>query len=141
MTGEHHDRAATAEGALRGRRILIVEDESMVIMLLEDFLTDIGCTVVGVASRIDQASAQAAAPTFDAAILDVNLNGQQTFALARDIIGGGRAVVFATGYGASTLPPDLRHVPVLQKPFHQQDLERTLRAALGGHVAGAGSPS
>jgi hypothetical protein len=45
--------------------------------------------------------------------------------------------VFATGYGASTLPPDLRAVPVLQKPFHQQDLERTLQAALGGPAAAA----
>jgi CheY-like chemotaxis protein len=132
MTGEQQHQGATAEDVLRGRRILIVEDESMVIMLLEDFLSDIGCTVVGVASRLDEALARAAAPDFDAAILDVNLNGQQSFALARDIIGRGRAVVFSTGYGASTLPADLRHVPVLQKPFHQQDLERTLRAALGG---------
>jgi CheY-like chemotaxis protein len=136
---EHH--GATTEGTLRGRRILIVEDESMVIMLLEDFLADIGCELAGVASRLNEAMAQVAAPSFDAAILDVNLNGQQTFSLAREIISRGRAVVFATGYGASTLPPDLRHVPVLQKPFHQQDLERTLRAALGGCLAGAGSSS
>jgi CheY-like chemotaxis protein len=139
MTGEHRD--ATAAAGLRGRRVLIVEDESMVIMLLEDFLEDLGCEVVGVASRLADALAQVETPAFEAAILDVNLNGQQTFALARDIIGRGRAVVFSTGYGASTLPPDLRDVPVLQKPFHQRDLERTLQAALGGGAAARSSIS
>jgi CheY-like chemotaxis protein len=128
------------QDALRGRRILIVEDESMVMMLMQDFLEDIGCEVAGVASRLNEALGQVETLAFDAAILDVNLHGQQTFALARDIIGRGRALVFATGYGASTLPPDLRDVPVLQKPFHQQDLERTLWAALG-RLAGAGSSS
>jgi CheY-like chemotaxis protein len=132
MTAEHH--GTMAEGGLRGRRILIVEDESMVIMLLEDFLGDIGCEVVGVGSRLQEALAHVETLEFDAAILDVNLNGQQTFSLARDIIGRGRAVVFATGYGASTLPPDLRDAPVLQKPFHQEDLERTLRIALSGRT-------
>jgi CheY-like chemotaxis protein len=132
MTAEHH--GTTADGGLRGRRILIVEDESMVIMLLQNFLEDIGCEVVGVGSRLKEALAQVEAVEFDAAILDVNLNGQQTFSLARDVIGRGRAVVFATGYGASTLPPDLRDVPVLQKPFHQEDLERKLQAALAGRT-------
>jgi CheY-like chemotaxis protein len=138
MTGEQH--GAMPQDGLRGRRILLVEDESMVIMLLEDFLADIGCEVAGVASRLDDALVQVAAVAFDAAILDVNLNGEQTFALARDIIGRGRPVMFSTGYGASTLPPDLRHVPVLQKPFQQKDLERTLSAAFG-RLAGAGRAS
>jgi len=132
MAAEHD--GTMAEGGLRGRRILIVEDESMVVMLLEDFLGDIGCEVVGVGSRLEEALAHVEMLEFDAAILDVNLDGQQTFALARDIVGRGRAVVFSTGYGASTLPPDLRNVPVLQKPFHQEDLERTLQAALGGRA-------
>jgi CheY-like chemotaxis protein len=139
MTGEH--RGVMAGTGLRGRRILIVEDESMVIMLLQDFIEDIGCEIAGVASRLNEALAQLETPTFDAAVLDVNLNGQQTFALARDIIAHGRAVVFATGYGASTLPPDLRHLPVLQKPFHQEDLERALSAALDGHLAAAARSS
>jgi CheY-like chemotaxis protein len=134
MMTEH---AGTATGAdhLGGRRILIVEDESMVIMLMQDFLDEIGCNVVGVAARLAEAHDKAGALTFDVAILDVNLNGQQTFALARAILAQGRAVAFSTGYGAGMLPPDLRHVPILQKPFHQQDLERTLRAALAGRVA------
>jgi len=122
-------RKAAPDVSLRGLRILIVEDESMVIMLLQDFLDALGCEVVGVASRLRQACAMLDALTFDAAILDVNLNGQQSFAIGRELLARGRAIVFATGYGAGTLPPELRHVRVLQKPFHQEDLERALRAA------------
>lgn len=120
---------------LRGRRVLVVEDESMVTMLMRDFLDDIGCAVAGVAARLEEANDTAGALAFDVAILDVNLNGQQTFTLARAILAQGRAVVFSTGYGAGTLPPDLRHVPTLQKPFLQQDLERALRAALAAATA------
>jgi CheY-like chemotaxis protein len=120
---------------LRGRRVLIVEDESMVMMLMQDFLDDIGCEVAGVAGRLKEAHDKIGALAFDVAVLDVNLNGQQTFALAREILASRGAVVFSTGYGAGMLPPDLRHVPILQKPFHQQDLERALRGALGGWVA------
>jgi CheY-like chemotaxis protein len=120
---------------LRSRRVLIVEDEFMVMMLMQDFLGDIGCEVVDVASRLEEAHDKARTLAFDVAVLDVNLNGQQTFALAQAILALGRPVVFSTGYGAGTLPPDLRHVPILQKPFHQEDLERALRAALAGRVA------
>ena len=120
---------------LRNRRVLIVEDESMVIMLMQDFLDDIGCEVAGVAARLKDAHDMAGVLAFDVAVLDVNLNGQQTFPLAREIMARGQAVVFSTGYGAGMLPPELRHMPILQKPFHQHDLERALCAALAGRVA------
>jgi len=129
--------AATEQGELRGRRVLIVEDESMVIMLMEDFLVELGCEIAAVASRLKEAHDKASALTFDLAVLDVNLNGEQTFALARGLLAAGRAIVFSTGYGASTLPHELRHVPILQKPFQQEDLERALRAALALRAAAA----
>jgi len=129
------EAGATSEVSLRGRRILIIEDESMVIMLLQDFLDEIGCEVVGVASRFRQAREMIDALMFDAAILDVNLNGQQSFAIGRELLARGRAIVFATGYGAGTLPAELRHVRVLQKPFHREDLERALRAAFTDRCA------
>jgi len=115
---------------LTGRRVLIVEDESMVTMLLQDFLEDIGCEVAGVASRLKEAFAKIDALTFDVAILDVNLNGEQTLPVAEALLAAGRAIVFATGYAATTVPSQLAAVPILQKPFQQQDLERALRAAL-----------
>lgn len=116
---------------LAGRRVFIVEDEAMVTMFLQDILADIGCEVAGVAFRLDDAVAKAASESFDVAILDVNLNGQNTRPVAEALAGRGVGFVFATGYGAPNIAEPFRNAPVLQKPFQQQDLERALRKALG----------
>ena len=115
---------------LAGRRVLVIEDESMVMMLLQDMLEDIGCVVVGSASRIADATEKARSLAFDVAILDVNLNGERTFPIGAMLAERGVGFVFATGYGTASLPPGLAGTPVLQKPFQQEDLERALRAAL-----------
>jgi CheY-like chemotaxis protein len=117
-------------GDLAGRRVLVVEDESMVMMLLQDMLGDIGCEVIGCASRFTDAMEKARSLTFDVAILDVNLNGERTFPIAEVLAARGVGFVFATGYGASSLPASFAKTPVLQKPFHQQELEHALRLAL-----------
>lgn len=130
MTEALDDMLTSTSPGLAGRRVLVVEDESMVTMLLQDFLEDMGCAVVGVASRLKEAMEKIDSLTFDVAILDVNLNGQQTLPVAQALLASGRAVVFATGYAATTVPPEFRAVPILQKPFQQQDLERAMRAAL-----------
>jgi CheY-like chemotaxis protein len=130
MTETIDDMLTSATPGLAGRRVLVVEDESMVTMLLQDFLEDLGCEVAGIASRLKEALEKIDALTFDVAILDVNLNGQQTLPVAQALLERGRAIVFATGYAATSVPPELRAVPILQKPFQQQDLERALRAAL-----------
>ena len=131
MTDTLDDTLGSTGAGLAGRRVLVVEDESMVTMLLQDFLEDMGCELAGVASRVKEAMEKIDAVTFDVAILDVNLDGQQTLPVAQALLARGRAMVFATGYAATTVPPELRAVPILQKPFQQQDLERALRAALG----------
>ena len=117
--------------ALTGRSVLIIEDESMVAMLIEDTLEEMGCVVAGLAPRFDEALRKAGTLVFDVALLDVNLNGRSSFPIADVLIGRGLPFVFATGYNAGSLPEYLRLMPVLQKPFHQQDLERALRTALG----------
>ena len=116
---------------LAGRRVLLVEDEALIIMLVEDALADIGCELAGVASRFDDAFTKAQALDFDVAILDVNLNGLRTFPIAEAIKARGIAFVFATGYGATSVPDGLNSVPILQKPFAPIDLEQALREALG----------
>lgn len=121
---------AAAASDLVGLRVLVVEDEAMVAMLLEDTLAEIGCEVVGVAARVDDAVEKAESLTFDIAILDVNLNGRDTFSVVASLAERGIAVVVATGYGAASLPQSLQKVPVLQKPYQQRDLVRALRAAL-----------
>jgi|SRR5215471_2264335 len=115
---------------LAGRRVFVIEDDSMVSMLLEELLSDIGCKVVGTAFRFDEALQKAKSLAFDLAILDVNLNGQHTVPIAEEFARCGIRFVFATGYGLPTLPDALRKVPTLQKPFHQEDLTRVLQMAL-----------
>jgi CheY-like chemotaxis protein len=115
---------------LTGTRVLIVEDESLVIMLIEDALGDLGCEVAGTAARFDEALEKARTLAFDVAILDVNLDGRRTYPIAELLAGRGLAVVFATGYGTENLPGSVATAPVLQKPFQPRDLERALRTAL-----------
>jgi CheY-like chemotaxis protein len=122
--------------SLAGLRVLVVEDEALVVMLLEDLLADIGCEIAAVATRLAEAQDKARSVAFDVAILDVNLHGQQTFPLARTLLAEGRSVVFATGYGAGSLPAEFQSAPILQKPFQQPDLERVLRVA-GSSAGGA----
>ncbi len=125
---------------LTGRRVLLIEDEALVMMLLEDSILESGCEIAGAASRIEDALDKAASLAFDVAVLDVNLNGRQTFDVARCIAERGIPFVFATGYGAAGLLAGFQDVPILQKPFLQQDLEAALRLALASpHKAGCPS--
>lgn len=112
--------------------MLVIEDESMVAMVIQDTLADIGCEVVGSASRLDDAIEKAGSLSFDVALIDINLNGRLSFPIADALAGRGIAFVFVTGYGAASLRESLRSAPILQKPFHRRDLERALRAALAG---------
>lgn len=109
-----------------GLRVLVVEDEMMVSMLIEDMLGDLGCTVVGPASRLDEAMALARGGGIDCAVLDVNLGGQPIFPLADLLRERGRPFAFATGYGDAGLRDVDRGSPVLQKPFREGDLARVL---------------
>jgi DNA-binding response OmpR family regulator len=115
---------------LAGRRVLVIEDETMVAMLLQDMLADIGCEVIGSASRFNDAIEKAKSLTFDLAILDVNLNGQRTFPIADVLADRGVSFLFATGYGAGSLPATYDKAAILQKPFQLRELERAMRAAL-----------
>ena len=115
---------------LAGRRVLLIEDESLVAMLLEDQLADLGCEVAGIASRLPDAMQKVTSLPFDVAILDVNLNGQRTLPVAESLVACGKPFVFATGYDATSLPIQMEGVPILHKPFQQHDLAHALRAAL-----------
>jgi len=115
---------------LTGRRVFLVEDEALIIMMVEDALADLGCEVAGVASRFDDAVAKARKLAFDVAILDVNLNGLRTFPIAEIIQDRGIPFVFATGYGAGSVPDGLSDRPILQKPFAAADLTEALRTVL-----------
>jgi CheY-like chemotaxis protein len=113
-----------------GRRILVVEDEAMIAMLMEDMLRDLGCFVVGPAHGLTEALDLVRGPAeVDAAVLDVNLGGVPCFALADELRGMGVPLIFSTGYGDGGLREVDRGAPVLQKPFRSDDLARALAEA------------
>ncbi len=116
----------TDTAKLQGLRVLVVEDEMMVSMLIEDMLSDLGCVVVGPAARLDEAIELVGQGGIDCAVLDVNLGGQPIFPLADLLRETGRPFAFATGYGDAGLREVDRGSPVLQKPFREGDLARVL---------------
>jgi CheY-like chemotaxis protein len=116
---------------LNGLRVLVVEDEAAISMLLEDMLLDFGCAIVGPAARLGVALDLARNESFDLAILDVNLAGESIYPVADALVERSRPFVFSTGYGGAGIKDPYRDRPVVQKPFSQQDLRRTILTALG----------
>ena len=115
---------------LSGLRVLVVEDEGVVALLIEDMLEDLGCQVVGSVASLAKAIEAAATETFDLAMLDVNLDGQKVFPVAEVLMGRQLPFLFSTGYGRLGVPDTFRAYEVLNKPFAKEELERKLRAAL-----------
>jgi len=116
---------------LSGLRVLLVEDEDLIAMMEEEFLSDLGCTVMGTAARLDEALAMARSLEIDAAVLDVNLAGTMSYPVAEVLLARGVPFIFATGYGIAGLPESLRNAPVLSKPFRTDQLGAALRLARG----------
>ena len=124
--------APEPQAAIPAKRILVVEDELMIRMLLEDMLAELGYTIAAQAARLDEALEAARNADFDIAILDVNLSGQPISPVADALAARGMPFVFATGYGERGLPDTYRDRPTLKKPFQLDNLKRTLQSALGG---------
>lgn len=115
--------------------ILIVEDESILAMLLEDFLDDLGYTPPAVASNVAQALRILDTRGIDFAILDINLGGEQSFPIADALDARGIPYIFMTGYGAAGVPEHLRNHYILQKPYGADALKKAL--ASGGQMLDA----
>jgi CheY-like chemotaxis protein len=107
---------------LSGRRILLVEDEMLVMFNIRDMLADLGCESVIAASTVDQAFALLDTQVFDAAMLDVNLGGDRSYRVADALAKRGVPFTFSTGYGIMSLPKAYRDRPVLAKPFGEVEL-------------------
>ena len=103
----------------------------MVAMLLEDLLADMGCAIVATASRIDAAVTAAQTLDYDLAILDLNLDGRETYPVADAVTARNLPSVFVTVYGPGGLREAYRHIPVLTKPFREADLRKIVAVALG----------
>ena len=118
------------ENGSGARRVLIVEDDVMIRMLMEDMLSDLGFAVAAQASKVAEALAALNSIAIDVAILDVNLSGETTGPVAEALAARGTPFVFATGYGEHGLPDQFRDRPLLKKPFQIDSLKRMLETAL-----------
>ncbi len=121
-----------------GLRVLLVEDEALIAMMAEDMLDSFGCSAVTVASSVAEALAAIAADRFDVAMLDVNLNGERSMAVADAARAIGLPYIFTTGYGASGVAPEHAAAPVLSKPYVIADLDAAL-ARCAAQVVGTSS--
>ena len=114
-----------------GTRVLIVEDEALIAMLVEDYLDELGCEVVGTASRLEEGMRKATDLQIDVAVLDVNLAGTLSYPIAEVLSARNIPFIFASGYGLTALPNGLTGTRVLPKPFEQKSLADALMGALG----------
>jgi len=112
-------------------RILVVEDEALVAMLMEDTLEELGHEVSAVASRLHDARELARTGDFDLAILDVNLDGRPSYPIAQALKERGIPFAFATGYGNKGLDQSFVGIPTLAKPFVGDDVARLIREMSG----------
>ena len=119
-------RAAAADNSrLEGLRILVAEDEGLIALDLETVLQGFGCEVIGPVSRVAEVLREAERGDVDGALLDVNLRGEQIFAVLPQLISRELKIIITSGYDDATLfPPEFRDLPRLAKPFD----ERALRA-------------
>ena len=109
-------------GSLAGRRVLVVEDETLVAMLVEDTLADSGVTVLGPVATVAEALALLGQERPDMAVLDLNLAGETSEPVADALVAMEVPFVVASGYGAAGVPARLAGVPVLAKPYAPEDL-------------------
>lgn len=114
---------------LSGRRILVVEDEMFIRMAIEDMLADLGCESVTATGAADTALALLDGQVFDAALLDMNLNGGSSQTVAEALAARGVPIIFATG-NRGDVWDGFRECAVLRKPFQYAELVEILTGLL-----------
>jgi DNA-binding NtrC family response regulator len=114
----------------RGRRILIVEDELFIALLIEETVRLMGCRISAIADTLSKANLELNKRNYDVVLLDLNIGGKYSTELADRIIKAKRPVAFITGYDY-LVEPRHEHIPVLQKPFRPAQLNALLVQLLG----------
>lgn len=111
---------------LKDLRVLVVEDEALIALQLEDMLTELGCAVIGPASRVGRALELLDGEPVEAAVLDLNIAGELVYPVADELRSRGLPYIFVTGFGTSGLSEPYRSRPILEKPFARRELLRAL---------------
>ncbi len=115
---------------LQGLRILVAEDEALILMEIEDMLHDIGCEIVGPVATVDAALAAIRGNDLDGALLDMSLHGERITPAAEELVARGVSFILCSGYGRN--PDDeavIRDAPRLTKPFNVGSLRATMDEA------------
>jgi two-component sensor histidine kinase/DNA-binding response OmpR family regulator len=122
--------ARAAVRSVAARRVMIVEDEALVALVLADQLTSMGVSVVGPCGSVAAAKAAVAENDLDGAVLDVNLGGEMVYPVAEQLLAKGIPFIFVTGYGQESIDKRFSFVPVLEKPIEQETLATVLGQSL-----------
>jgi CheY-like chemotaxis protein len=116
---------------LRGRRIMVVEDEGLILLTIREILEELGCELAVAEARSGPAVAAVGRMRIDAALLDVNLGAQETsYPVAEALAARGIPFAFLTGYASEALSEGYRHRPVLAKPVDERRVAAILRELL-----------
>jgi CheY-like chemotaxis protein len=113
-------RVAEGRAVMSSRRVLILEDSLIIAMEVEEILRATGVETVEIAANLEQAMNAIDNQHYDFALLDVNLGEAMSFGFARLLTERGIPYGFVSGYSdTQDFPDDLRHVPLLVKPFDE----------------------
>jgi CheY-like chemotaxis protein len=111
---------------IAGLRVLVVEDEGSVALLIEGMLEDLGCEIAASVATLGKALTAARTEALDFAVLDVNLDGELVFPVAEILKARQLPFIFSTGYGRTGVPETFKDCEVLNKPYTIEDLKTTL---------------
>ena len=123
-------------GILQGRKVMIVEDELLVAMLLEEALVEHGCEIVGPFSTLETALLAAHDVVAHVAVLDVNLRGKRVYPVAELLEARGIPFLLMSGYGRDGVPAEHAHWVACSKPFLPGDLVAALAGLLPAPAPG-----
>lgn len=146
MKSREHSRACDAAGLRGGAnllktsgkpRVLLIEDEALVAMMIQECLAEIGYQVLGPIGTAAEAATKAKDGAFEAAVLDINLGDGAVYPIAELLAARGVPFIFVTGYDADSVDARFRKVPILQKPIDREVLRRIFVVAAKASVASA----
>ncbi|MGH7246622.1 MAG: hypothetical protein ACREH9_00820, partial [Pseudomonadota bacterium] len=132
-TAELHVAATTTAAK---SRVLLVEDEALVAMMIQECLTEFGYQVIGPIGTAAEAAARAEDAQFEAAVLDINLGDGAIYPGADVLAARGVPLVFVTGYDADSVDARFRDIPILQKPIEREDMKKIFIATARASAAG-----
>jgi len=116
-------------------RVLLVEDEALVALMIQESLAEFGYQVIGPLNTASEALAAARENHFDAAVLDINLGDGLVYTVAEILSARGVPFVFVTGYDADSVDPRFSDVPILSKPIERDMLQRIFVSGLSDRAA------